>query len=279
MKYLNPNRLYHALGRRKFLEFTLFTVFLLFFYSPLMNTVMLAFANVYRVPAVIPQQFGFQWWSFILSKESLMSSIFNSFVIAIVATAVSLIICVPAAYALSRYQFRGRRVLMFSYLLTNAFPKMGLYVSMGILFYKFNLMGTFAGVIIVHIINTLMFMVWLPMGALRNIHRQQEEAARDVGATPLQVFRKVTLPMAMPGIAVASIFTFLGSLEESEGTMLVGFPQINTMATEMYGVISDYPATAGAVFALILIVPSLLILFLFRKYIKPDSVFGGVKIK
>lgn len=279
MKYLNPNRFYHAVGRRKFLEFTIFTVFLLFFYSPLLNTFMLAFANIYRVPAVIPQQFGFQWWTFIFSKDSLMSSIFNSFLIAVVVTGVSLLVCVPAAYALSRYQFKGRKIIMFSYLLSNAFPKMGLYVSMGILFYKFNLMGTLTGVIIVHMINTLMFMVWLPMGAFRSVHIQQEEAARDIGATPFQVFRKVTLPMAIPGIAVASIFTFLGSLEEAEGTMLVGFPQINTMATEMYGVISDYPATAGAVFALILIIPAILIILIFRKYIKPDSVFGGMNIK
>ncbi|WP_100401876.1 ABC transporter permease [Bacillus sp. FJAT-42315] len=279
MKYLNPKRLYHALGRRKFLEFSIFSIFLLFFYSPILNTFMLAFANVYQVPAVIPQEFGFRWWEFILSKDSLMSSIVNSFLIAVVTTVVSLLVCIPAAYALSRYQFKGRKIIMFSYLLSNAFPKMGLYVSMGILFYKFNLIGTFTGVIIVHIINTLMFMVWLPMGAFRNIHSQQEEAARDVGATPFQTFMKVTLPMAMPGIAVASIFTFLGSLEEAEGTMLIGFPQINTMATEMYGVINDYPATAGAVFALILIIPAILVIFIFKKYINPNSISGGIKVK
>ncbi|WP_445487652.1 ABC transporter permease [Niallia sp. 03133] len=279
MKYLNPNRLYHALGKRRFLEFTLFSIFLLFFYSPLLNTFMLAFANIYQVPAVIPQEFGFRWWEFILSKDSIMSSITNSFMIAAIATVVSLLVCIPAAYALARYQFKGRKIMMFSFLLSNAFPKMGLYVSMGILFYKFNLMGTFTGVIIVHIINTLMFMVWLPMGAFRNVHSQQEEAARDVGASPFQVFIKITLPLAMPGIAVASIFTFLGSLEEAEGTMLVGFPQINTMATEMYGIISDYPATAGAVFALILIVPAIFIISILKKYINPNSISGGIKVK
>jgi putative spermidine/putrescine transport system permease protein len=279
MKYLNPKRLYYSLGKGKFWSFIIFSIFLLFFYGPLMNTFMLAFANVYQVPAIIPQEFGFQWWKFILSKDSLMSSIVNSFLIAVITTVISLIVCIPAAYALSRYQFKGRKIIMFSFLLSNAFPKMGLYVSMGILFYKFNLMGTFAGVVIVHIINTLMFMVWLPMGAFRNVHSQQEEAARDAGAGPIRTFIKVTLPMAMPGIAVASIFTFLGSLEEAEGTMLVGFPKINTMATEMYGIIMDYPATAGSVFALILIIPAILIILLFKKYIDPKSISGGTSLK
>lgn len=277
MKYLNPKRLYYALGRRTFFEFILFSAFLLFFYAPLVNTSMLAFANVYQAPAIIPQEFGFKWWAFIFSKQSLMSSILNSFIIATVATIISLIICIPAAFALSRYQFKGRKAIMFSYLLSNAFPKMGLYVSMGILFYKFNLMGTFVGVVIVHVINTLMFMVWLPMGAFRNIHKEQEDAARDVGASPFQTFRKVTLPLAIPGIAVASIFSFLGSLEEAEGTLLVGFPQISTMTTEMYGIILDYPATTGSVFAIILVIPSIIIILLFRKYIHPSSISGGFK--
>ncbi len=206
-----------------------------------------------------------------------MSSIVNSFLIAVITTILSLIVCIPAAYALSRYQFKGRKFIMFSYLLTNSFPKMGLYVSMGILFYNYNLMGTLTGVIIVHMINTILFMVWLPMGAFRSIHTQQEDAARDVGAGPIRTFMKVTLPMAVPGIAVAAIFTFLGSLEEAEGTLLVGFPVINTMATEMYGVILDYPATAGSVFALLLVVPSILIIFIFRKYINPRSISSGFK--
>lgn len=277
MKYLHPKRFYYGLGRRKFLEFVLFSIFLLFFYGPLMNTFMLAFANTYQAPAVIPQEFGFQWWEYIFSKDSLLSSIVNSFLIATITTVISLIICIPAAYALARYKFKGRKIIMFSYLLSNAFPKMGLYVSIGILFYKFNLMGTLTGVVIIHIINTLMFVVWLPMGAFRNIHTQQEEAARDVGASPLRTFFKVSFPLAIPGIAVAAIFTFLGSLEEAEGTLLVGFPQINTMATEMYGVILDYPATAGSVFAIILVVPTMLIILFFKKYVDPKSISGGFK--
>ncbi len=69
MRYLHPKRLYHALGRRKFTEFILLSAFLLFFYAPLLNTSMLAFADVYQAPAVIPQEFGFRWWEFIFFKE------------------------------------------------------------------------------------------------------------------------------------------------------------------------------------------------------------------
>lgn len=278
-KYLNPKRFYYAVGKKKFLEFILLSLFILFFYGPLIHMVMLAFADTYQVPNVLPQKFGLSWWKFVLSQKELLSSISMSLLVATLTTIISLIFCIPAAYALARFNFKGRRLFMFSFLLTNAFPKLGIYTSIGFLFYKYNLMGTLPGVIIIHMINTMMFMVWLPSGAFRSIHRQQEEAARDVGASPIQTFMKVTMPMAMPGIAVASIYTFLGSMEEAQGTLLVGLPTIKTMAVQMYGVILDYPIQAGAVFALILIIPTIIMIILLRKYIGPEAMANGFKMK
>ena len=167
-----------------------------------------------------------------------------------------------------------------SFLLTNAFPKLGIYTSIAVLFYKYGLMGTYAGVIIIHMINSMMFMVWLPSSAFRNVHRQQEEAARDAGASPVRTFFKVTLPMAMPGIAVATLYTFLGSMEEAQGTMLVGLARIQTMPVAMYGIVLDSSAIQiGAVFAILLIIPSALLIVVMRKYIGPEAIAGGFKMK
>ncbi|UUX33475.1 ABC transporter permease [Fundicoccus culcitae] len=276
---MSPKRYYHAVGPRKFWNFVIFAIFLLFFYTPLVNNIMIAFGDTYRYPNVIPQEFGLRWWEFIFSQDQLVESIITSFVVATLTTIISLIVGVPAAYAISRYNFVGRKFFMFTFLISNAFPKMGIYVAMAIIFYRLNLMGTLPGVIIIHLINTLMFMIWLPAGSFRSVHRQQEEAARDVGASPFMVFRKITLPLAMPGIAVASVYTFLGSMEEAQGTLLVGFPDINTMATAMYGIILDYPLQAGAVFSLILMVPSIIVIWLFRKYLSADALGQGFKMK
>jgi putative spermidine/putrescine transport system permease protein len=278
-QYLNPKRLYFAVGKKKFWEFVILAVFLLFFYGPILNLIVLAFGNVYEVPGIIPQEFGFRWWQFIFSQKNLVSSIVLSFIFAIVTTAVSMALCIPAAYAIARFKFPGRRFFMLSFLLTNAFPKIGLYTSIGILYYRYNLMGTFVGVVIIHMINTMMFMVWLPAGAFGNVHRQQEEAARDVGAGPFRTFITVTFPMAMPGIVVASIYTFLGSMEEMQGTYLVGVPQYRTMPVEMYSVIAEYPVMAGAVFSITLMIPTIIFLVLMRKYVGPSAIAGGFKLK
>lgn len=119
----------------------------------------------------------------------------QSFIVAIATTIISMVFCIPAAYSIARFKYRGRKIFMLSFLLTNAFPKLGIYTSIAVLFYKYGLMGTYPGVIIIHMINSMMFMVWLPSNAFRNVHRQQEEAARDVGAGPIRTFFKVTFPM------------------------------------------------------------------------------------
>ena len=278
-KMLNPRRFYHAVGKQKFWEFILLAVFILFFYGPMLNMCMLAVANTYEVPAVIPQEWGLKWWKFVFEQDNLVSSIMQSFLVAIITTVASMVLCIPAAYSLARFKYPGRKVFMLSFLLTNAFPKLGIYTSIAILFYKYNLMGSLLGVVIIHMINSMMFMVWLPASAFRSVHRQQEEAARDVGAGPLRTFFKVTLPMAMPGISVATLYTFLGSMEEAQGTMLVGLARIKTMPVEMFGVIMDYPVQVGAVFAILLIIPAVVMIFAMRKYIGPEAIAGGFKMK
>lgn len=279
-KMLNPKRFYYAVGRKKFFEFILLAVFILFFYGPLVNMLMLAFANEYTVPHVLPEVWGFKWWSYVFAQKSLVTSIIQSFTVAIVTTMISMVFCIPAAYSIARFKYPGRKIFMLSFLLTNAFPKLGIYTSIAVLFYKYGLMGTYAGVVIIHMINSMMFMVWLPSSAFRSVHRQQEEAARDVGAGPIRTFFKVTLPMAMPGISVATLYTFLGSMEEAQGTMLVGLANVKTMPVAMYGIVLDSSAVQiGAVFAILLIIPSAVMIFLMRKYIGPEAIAGGFKMK
>ncbi|MFC4401981.1 ABC transporter permease [Gracilibacillus xinjiangensis] len=270
---------FRTLGERKIIEFIFLCIFMLFFFGPLLNLLLLAFAGEWQYPDVLPKVWSLEWWSFVLQDESIVKSMWLSFLIATIVTLISLIICIPAAYAFARIQFPLRRFFLFSFLLTNAFPKMGLYVAIAVLFYQMNLMNTFTGIILIHIINTLMFMTWIPSAAFENVHKSQEEAARDAGASPLRVFWHITLPMAKPGIIVASIFTFLSSLNEAEGTFLVGVPNYQTMPVIMYSIIADYPSTAGAVFSVILTLPTLILLFAARRFVGADAFASGFKMK
>ncbi|MGC5772811.1 ABC transporter permease [Paenibacillus pabuli] len=266
-------------GPRRIIEFVLLTVFAVFFAGPLVNLLVLAFSEKWNYPDILPQVWGFKWWEFVLAKDDIVSSISLSFLIAALVTLLSIVVCIPAAYAFARLQFPLKRMFLFSFLLTHAFPKMGLYVSIAVLFYRIGLMNTLLGVVLIHMINVLMFMTWIPTSAFRNVHRAQEESARDVGASPFKVFRSITLPMAMPGILVASIFTFLNSLDEAQGTFLVGIPDYKTMPIVMYSIISDFPSSAGAVFSIILTLPTIILLVAAQRLVSADVLASGFQMK
>lgn len=268
-----------AVGWRRIIEFLLLTVFAIFFAGPLLNLLVLAFSEKWTYPNALPQEWGFKWWNFVLAKEDIVSSISLSFLIAALVTALSIVLCIPAAYAFARLQFPLKRIFLFSFLLTQAFPKMGLYISIAVLFYQLGLMNTLLGVVLIHMINVLMFMTWIPTAAFRNVHAAQEESARDVGASPFRVFRSITLPMAMPGIMVASVFTFLNSLDEAQGTFLVGIPDYKTMPVIMYSIISDFPSSAGAVFSIILTLPTIILLLAAQRLVSADVLASGFQTK
>ena len=267
-----------ALGRKRTGELLILFAFMLFFYGPLIHACMLAFANVYAAGDVIPSEWGFHWWGYVLGQQNVPRAIMNSFLFAFCSTGLSLLICIPAAYVLARFKFKARKLIMFSFLIGNAFPKIGMYTAIGIIYYRIGLMGTFIGVLLIHMLGTTMEMIWLPAGAFRSVPRHQEEAARDAGAGPVRTFFAVTLPIAWPGIVVAAMHAFIGSLGESVGTLLVGLPHYRTMMTEMYGVILDFPATAGAVFAVIIVIPNMILLYIMRKYVSADTMAKGFKM-
>ncbi len=252
---------------------------LLFMIGPILWLALRAFSGLWQYPQFLPSHWTVKWWSSVFADKSLGHSIQLSFEFAPVVTFASAAICLPAAYAFSRFNFPGRRVLLVSLFATNAFPKIGLYISMAGVFYSLNLMGTFLGVVIVQLIGTIVFMTWIPTAAFSAIPRSLEEAARDVGAGPLRVFFRVTFPLAAPGIFVAMILTFLASFDEAQGTFLVGIPNYITMPTEMYTLVLNYPEQAAAVFSILLAIPSVILMSLARKHVMGGKLAEGFQIR
>ncbi|WP_248924148.1 ABC transporter permease [Paenibacillus hamazuiensis] len=266
-------------SRKTWIEWIVLAVFAFFFLGPLLNLLILAFSGKWQYPAVLPQEWSFTWWKYVLTQNEVIQSISLSFGIAAVVTLISIVTCLPAAYAFARIRFRLSKLLLFSFLLTHAFPKMGLYVSIAVLFYKLHLMNTFTGVVLIHMVNTLMYMTWIPAAAFKNVQQAQEESARDAGAGPFRVFWHITLPMALPGIVVASIFTFLASLDEAQGTFMVGIPDFRTMPLIMYTIVQNYPTTAGGVFSILLTLPTVVLLLAARRFINADVLSSGFQLK
>jgi putative spermidine/putrescine transport system permease protein len=238
-----------------------------------------AFTNVWRYPSVIPQEFGIRYWNMTLARADVWTSITMSLSLATTVTLLSALICLPAAYAFARLQFPGRNILFFSFLAGQAFPKFGLLVAIAGIFLQLGLIGTFWGVVLIQLVSTLLFMIWIPVAAFQSVDRRMEEAARDVGASPLRVFWSITLPQAGPTIAAAILLSFVGTFYETEGAWLIGAPQIRTMPVLMISFINNQPVIQfGAVLSVLLWIPSFFALLFARRVISSGSFakgFGG----
>jgi putative spermidine/putrescine transport system permease protein len=244
--------------------------------GPMLSVALWAFAERWRYPSLLPTQWGLSYWDETFSRADILSALPISLALSLTVTLLSAIICLPAAYAFARLNFRGRQPLLLSFLITNAFPRFGLYVSIAIVFFRLNLVGTFAGVVLIQLVNTLLTMIWIPTSAFGNVDRALEEAAADVGASPLRVFVQITLPMVFPALAAALLLTFVGTFYESQGALLIGVPNIRTMPVIMYtltnnAVIVQY----GAVISLALWLPSLLLLSLAQRFLRGNTVAQG----
>lgn len=252
---------------------------LVFMVGPLVWLGLRAFSGLWQYPRFLPATWTLNGWHQVFRDPNLSRSMRLSFEFAPVVTVLSALICLPAAYAFSRYKFPGRRFLLISLFATNAFPKIGLYISMAGVFYSLNLMGTFLGVVIVQLIGTIVFMTWIPAAAFSAIPRSLEEAARDVGAGPLRVFFRITFPLAAPAIFVAMILSFLASFDEAQGTFLVGIPNYITMPTEMYTLVLNYPEQVAAVFSILLALPSVVLMSLARKHVMGGRLAEGFQLR
>jgi putative spermidine/putrescine transport system permease protein len=250
-----------------------------FIAGPLLWLGVRAFAGTWTFPNLLPDGWSLRWWQVVFSDSQMGVAVQNSLFFAPLTVLISAVICLPAAYAFGRFEFPGRRAFLIGLFATNAFPKMGLFVTMASLFYALNLMNTVLGVLVVHVLGTVVFMTWIPASAFAAVPRNLEEAARDAGASKLRVFFSVTLPLALPGILVAAVMSFLASFDESQGTYLVGAPSLMTMPTEMYNLVLNYPTQVAAVFSILLAIPSVALMAAAHKHILGGQLAEGFQIK
>ncbi|GAC1497126.1 MAG: ABC transporter permease subunit [Pseudarthrobacter sp.] len=250
-----------------------------FILGPLLWLGVRAFAGDWTFPNLLPDDWTLRWWQVVINDGALGVAVQNSLFFAPLTVLVSAVICLPAAYAFARFDFPGRRFFLISLFATNAFPKMGLFVTLAALFYALNLMNTVLGILVVHVLGTVVFMTWIPAAAFAAVPRNLEEAARDAGASKLRVFASVTLPMALPGIIVAAVMSFLASFDEAQGTYLVGAPAFMTMPTQMYSLVLNYPTQVAAVFSILLAIPSVALMLAAHKHILGGQLAEGFQIK
>jgi len=201
-----------------------------------------------------------------LRIDGVLASALTSIEVAALCMIFSIALGAPAGYALARYAFRGATTYRLLILLTRAFPVGILALPLTVGFINLGLYDTPLGVALMHTALALPFAVLVSASLFQAIPRELEEAAWVFGCSHLTAFRRVVLPLALPGIAATSIFAFVISWNEVFAASVLTVRH-RTLTAYLLAVLSESPLHVQFAGGLMLIVPSVLFIFLVRKHL------------
>jgi len=208
-------------------------VLFVFLLTPVLIVIPLAFSAemTLRFP---PTSFGFRWFGEFLGNERMLGALRISVLLGTIVTLITLGIAVPAAYAIVRLKNSVTESLYAIFTAPLLLPTIVLGLAVLISFAATGLLGTYTGIALGHLVLTLPYALRILATALNGVPTSLEEAAASLGATPLRVFRRVTLPLLMPGLISAAALSFLVSFDEVVITLFLAGPRVTTLPVEMF---------------------------------------------
>ena len=224
-------------------------------------------AAVFRWPKTLwPGDLSLQAMLTFLQVEGVLRAFTNSLVAAGLTVLFSILLGAPAGYALARFAFAGKDAYRLLVLLTRAFPLAILALPLTVSFIRLGLYDTPLGVSLVHTVLALPFAALVTQSLFMGIPREYEEAAWVFGCTRRQAFRKIVLPLALPGLAATAIFAFVISWNEVFAASVLTVRE-RTLTAYLLTVLSESPLHYRFAGGFLLIVPSVLFIFAVRKYL------------
>ena len=215
-----------------------------------------------------------------MGDERFRSWLQTSLVVAVASTAIVVLVAVPAAYFTARFRFPGRIAFLFLVLITQMFSPTSLVVGIYREFFSLNLVNTYLALILTNAAFNLAFAIWILHGFFSSIPKEVEEAAELDGCGPLMRLRRVMLPLTLPGLVTATIFTFIAAwneyvvaltlmLDDNKKPLTVG---INSYVT---GYEQNWDQLFGA--SIIAIVPVVVLFAIIEKHLVGGLTAGSVK--
>ncbi|MFO7310131.1 MAG: carbohydrate ABC transporter permease [Pseudomonadota bacterium] len=236
---------------------------------PIYLLVVNAFGSVAAVsawPKSLVPEFDLSSLAFFANYAGVPRALLNSFLVAGLTMVMSIGLGAPAGYALARFRFPGANLFRLAVLMTRAFPLPLLALPLTVLFIRVGLDDTIIGLALVHTTLAMPFAVLIMASLFLSIPEELEEAAWTLGCSRLSAFRKVVLPLALPGIAAAGIFAFVISWNEVFAAAVLTIEN-KTLTAFLLQSLDVSPLPLKFAGGAVLIVPALLFLFAVRKYL------------
>jgi multiple sugar transport system permease protein len=233
----------------------------------------------------IPTHITFQPYIDIWKTIPLAHYFLNSLIVSTCSTVCSVVIAIFAAYAISRYRFRGRQAFTLTVLSTQMFPGILFLLPLFVIFvnieksFGISLYGTYPGLIITYLTFSLPFSIWMLVGYFNSIPPALEEAAMVDGATPLGALFRVLIPVSLPGIVAVAIFAFITAWGEVLFASVLTTDSTRTLAIGLRNYASQSNVYWNQLMAASIVVslPVVVAFLAMQRYIVGGLTAGGVK--
>jgi len=212
----------------------------------------------------------------VFAKNNFVEYTINSVIVSFSATAFALLVGVPAGYGIAKARAGGSAALI---LVARITPGLSYLVPLFLLFQWLGLVGTLVPIVLTHLVITVPIVVYVMIGFFEGLPGELEEAALVDGANIWQAFRSVALPLARPGITVATILAFIFSWNNFIFGVVLAGRHTRTLPVAVYNVLTFEQISWGplAAAALLVTAPVLLLTLLAQKQIVAGLTAGGVK--
>lgn len=231
-------------------------------------------------PTVLPQSFTVDayyevWW-----KQPFPIYVFNTIKVTLCSTALSILCAALAGYGFSTLKFPFKKTLLMIVLVAQMFPASSLIISIFEMYHSLGLYDTHLGLILMYSTITLSFAIWMLYGYFKNIPLSLKEAAIIDGATEFQVFSRVVLPLAKPGIAAVGVYSFMTGWNEYFYALILTTTNEKLLASVgLANFITEFGTKWNEMSAasVIVVIPTLVIFMLLGKNLIAGLTAGAVK--
>lgn len=231
-------------------------------------------------PTFFPHAFTFENYAKLFTDLEFHKILSNSLIVALTSTLIAVSIGALAAYSLSRFKFKAKWLLLAWILMVRIFPPVTFVIPLYNMMGKVNLLNSRTALVLAYIVFNLPFAIWMLISFFNEVPIDIEESAMVDGSSHWHTFRKIVLPLVLPGIAATSIFTFMMGWNEFLYAMIfVQTPELVTVPVGLAGLVTEYlvlwgPMSAGGVLS---VIPLIIFVVFMQDHLIKGLTLGAVK--
>lgn len=214
-----------------------------------------------------------------LFEDGVLRTLINSLIIAVSTTVLAVVLGVPAAFALARFEFRGKKDLWFWFITNRMVSPIVLALPFFLIARNLGMLDKHITLVLIYLTFNLPIVIWIVTDQFRGIPYDLDEAARLEGASQFTIMTKICLPLAMPGVAVSSIFAFIFSWNELMFGLILTRSEAKTAPAMAVSFMEGYNLPYGKIMATstLIVIPVLIFALLASKQLVRGLTMGAVK--